>query len=181
MKGRKPKPVEQQILEGDPRKEGKRKLEKQLAATPKAAAGLPGCPRYLKGRARAAWNFWAAELAAMKLSKRPDGPMLEGACWAYARAVAAELIRDRDGDIFYDKHVADDGEVVILKQRKHPAVEIAARSWLLVRAFCSEFGLSPASRTRLTIDTNPEKEDDLAALLAQPRQSRPIVSNSTVQ
>ncbi len=173
MRGRKPKPTERHIANGDPSKRGKRKLEQKLAAEPKAAPGLPSCPKHLKGRARSAWNFWSEELKAMKLSKRPDGPMLEGACRAYERAVQADLILDEKGIIVEDKYVDDSGEVHVLKIRKNPAVEISNRSWLIVKAFCSEFGLSPVSRTRLTIDASPDDTDDLAKLLSQPREPRP--------
>lgn len=114
--------------------------------------------------------FWSEELKTMKLDKRPDAQMLEGACWAYARAVEAELVRDRDGSIIYDKVIAEDGEVIILKTKKHPAVEIGNRAWLLVRAFCSEFGLSPASRTRLTPDKSDGDSDaEFMKSLSAPR------------
>jgi len=99
--------------------------------------------------------------------------MLEGACRAYERAVKADLIVDKQGITIEEKYVDEDsGEVYILKVRKHPAVEISNRSWLIVKAFCSEFGLSPVSRTRLSIEPL-DAVDDLAALLAQPRPERP--------
>src|SRR5574337_2001247 len=92
MRGRKPKPITQHIAEGDPSKLGVNKLDERLAKQPKAARGLPICPRHLSGRARAAWNFWKAELEGMKLDCRPDAMMLEGACVNYARAVQADII-----------------------------------------------------------------------------------------
>jgi len=176
VRGRKPKPVERQIAEGDPRKHGKAKLQERLRNQVKATSGLPGCPRYLRGRARSAWNFWSTELQAMKMDRRPDGPMLEGACRAYERAVKADLIVDKEGLTFAEKFIDEEsGEAIILKIKKHPAVDISNRSWLIVRAFCSEFGLSPVSRMRLS----PDKEDDdsadadLMAALSQPREPRP--------
>jgi hypothetical protein len=72
MKGRKPKPIDQQIAEGDPRRHGINKLKERLAAEPKATRGLPQCPRHLRGRSRAAWSFWSAELEAMNIDRRPD-------------------------------------------------------------------------------------------------------------
>jgi P27 family predicted phage terminase small subunit len=91
--------------------------------------------------------------------------MLEGACRAYDRAVEADLIVQRDGLIM--EEVTEKGDVRI---KKHPAVEISNRSWLLVKSFCSEFGLSPVSRVRLAVQVK-EEEDDLAALLAAPRHA----------
>lgn len=150
-------------------------MERRLAAGPKAAPGLPPCPKHLRDRARSAWNFWVAELAAMKLDKRPDAPMLEGACRAYERAVKADLIIDAKGLIVQDKSmsVTKDGKkqikTVTVRTRKHPAVEISNRSWLIVKAFCSEFGLSPVSRTRLSVEQAPDDADEFIKMLAAPR------------
>jgi P27 family predicted phage terminase small subunit len=176
LKGRKPKPTSRQIAEGDPRKKGVGKLQEKLASEPKAARGLPPCPIHLKGRARTAWKFWAEELAAMNLDRRPDGPMLEGACRAYERAVEADLIIDKEGLLARDQFIEEDGQVVVLRTKKHPAVEISNRCWLIVRAFCSEFGLSPVSRTRLTIERKDDGEDELMKILSQPREPRLIVN-----
>lgn len=174
MRGRKPKPIERQIAEGDPRKHGVHKLEQRAEAGPKPAPGLPSCPKHLKGRARSAWKSWSEELEAMKLDKRPDGQMLEGACWAYANAVQAELIVQKDGPIITEHFINDAGEAIALKARKHPAVEIRNRSWLIMKAFCSEFGLSPVSRTRLTVEKPDDGEEDFAALLSGPRVKREV-------
>lgn len=169
------KPIERQIAEGDPSKRGKKQLERKLLAAPKPAPGLPKCPKHLEGRARELWVFLAAELNSMRLDKRPDATMLEGACIAYSRAVDADLILNTEGILVYDKCVLD-GEVVILKTKKHPAVEVSNSCWLRVKAFCCEFGLSPVSRTRLTMAAAAvEQEDDLAAMLAQPRPSSNLV------
>ncbi|MGH9522720.1 MAG: phage terminase small subunit P27 family [Terriglobales bacterium] len=175
MRGRKPKPTSRQIAEGDPRKKGKGKLRERLASEPNATRGLPPCPRHLRGRGRAAWKFWSAELADMQLDNRPDAMMLEGACVNYARAVAADLIVEREGMIVTESYVNDEGEIIPLKQKYHPAITVSNSAWRQVRAFCSEFGLSPVSRTRLSIEKREKPEDDLATLLSQPRQPRQTV------
>jgi hypothetical protein len=56
VRGRKPKPLQQQIAEGDPRQRGKWKLRDRLQAEPKAARGLPPCPERLTGVARQRWG-----------------------------------------------------------------------------------------------------------------------------
>lgn len=177
MRGRKPKPTARQIAEGDPRKKGKGKLREKLAAEPDAKRGLPACPRHLRGRARSAWNFWAEELASMNLDSRPDAMMLEGACVGYARAVKADLQLEKEGLTVVESTVdKESGEVIPLKVKKHPAVEVANAAWRQVRAFCSEFGLSPVSRTRLTIEKPDGKGEDLLALLSRPREPRASVA-----
>ena len=171
MKGRKPKPTRRHITEGDPSKFGKSKLREKLDAEPKAASGLPRCPTHLRGRARAAWNFWAKQLELMDLDSMPDAQMLEGACVGYERAVKADLILQKDGLIVEENRVVK-GELVVLKRRAHPAVNVSRVAWNQVRAFCSEFGLSPVSRTRLAIEKPEGGDSDLMTLLTAPRAPR---------
>jgi P27 family predicted phage terminase small subunit len=179
MRGRKPKPTATQIAEGDPRKHGVHKLDDRLASEPAATKGLPECPRHLTGRANHAWKFWAEELAAMDLDRRPDAMMLEGACVNFARAVEADLLVQIEGLVIVQEiKTSKSGEVISIKKKKNPAVDISSKAWSLVRAFCSEFGLTPVSRTRLAIGKEGGKEDDLAALLLQPRVMKP---KATVQ
>lgn len=169
MPGRKPKPVALQIVEGDPRKHGMHKLEQKLAAEPKAGRGLPNCPRHLSGRARAAWKFWRQELEAMNLDCRPDAMMLEGACVNYSRAVQADIQVEAGGVTVEEPVIDADGKQIGTKIRKNPAVEVSNAAWRNLRAFCSEFGLSPASRTRLTIEIADDGSQDLMAILSAPR------------
>lgn len=113
----------------------------------------------------------------MNIDHRPDAMMLEGACVNYARAVLADQQLEREGITVEEKYVDEDsGEVIVLKVKKHPAVEVSNAAWRQVRAFCSEFGLSPVSRTRLTIDTNKNADADLAELLSAPRKKQDAVN-----
>jgi phage terminase small subunit len=83
----------------------------------------------------------------MNLDKKPDGPALEAACLAYQRMIKAH-------GKGYDS--------------------AANQSASVVKAFCSEFGFTPASRTRLALNKPPEKpEDDLLKALSAPREPRP--------
>lgn len=214
MRGRKPKPNASQVAAGDPRKLGMGKLKAKLEAEPKAARGLPPPPKHLKGLALSAWKFWVEELSAMGLDRRPDGMMLEGACFNYAAAIQAEAIIGREGPtvkectILYlakkeqlrelrrvtriraeagcktpDEVAAADllkteiAEIESsLRVRAHPAVQIARQRWTLVKGFCSEFGLSPVSRTRLSVEKKDEGDVDLMAALSAPRAPRPAIN-----
>lgn len=175
MRGRKPKPISQQIAEGDPRKIGKGKLEERHKKEAKAARGFPPCPRHLRGRARAAWNFWTKELSEMKLDCRPDAMMLEGACVNYARAVQADLILQHGCQVT-EPILDSEGDVIGEKIKNHPAVAVSNAAWRNLRAFCSEFGLSPVSRTRLTIDKKDDGEDDFLKLLSRPREQKQVTT-----
>jgi P27 family predicted phage terminase small subunit len=111
----------------------------------------------------------------MKLDNRPDAMMLEGACVNYARAVTADLEVLKHGIYVTDRGYDKDGNLVSEKEKAHPAVAISNAAWRQVRAFCSEFGLSPVSRTRLAVEKKTAPEEDLAKLLSQPRPPRASV------
>ena len=176
MKGRKPKSTALQIVEGDPRRHGVHKLAAKAAAEPKAADGLPECPKYLRKnpRARTAWNLWVKELERMDLARRPDAHMLEGAVIAYAESVACYLLVEKQGRVIARRARDASGNWVVVGMVAHPAVRQRNQALLIMRAFCSEFGLSPISRTRLSVENPAEEEDDLFALLSQPRLNRRI-------
>ena len=173
MRGRKPKAASRKLAEGDTRKIGAHKLAAQIAGEPRAVRGLPPCPRHLRGRARAAWNFWREELITMNLDCRPDAQMLEGACVAYEAAVNSYETIHKQGRLIAKRALdPKTGQLVVTDVRAHPAVAMGNDAWTLLRSFCSEFGLSPVSRTRLSIDRKDTGEDDLMKLLMQPRPAR---------
>lgn len=170
MRGRKPKPTAQQILEGDPRKLGVHRLEEKLKAEAKGTRGLPKCPAHLKGRARKAWKFWSEELERMNMDCRPDAQMLEGACVAYEAAVECYETIQTQGRLVA-KRILDPetNKLVVANVKPHPAVAQMNAAWTLLKMFCSEFGLSPVSRTRLAIEKPAEGDDELLEILSQPR------------
>ena len=160
-----------QIAEGDTRKLGVNKLKELAEREPKAERGLPPCPDHLMGRARDAWHFWSEELAQMKLDHRPDAHALECLCSAYALASTAADDIALHGTII-EEPVVVDGQVVGMRRRKNPAVEIANAAWRNVRGFCSDFGFSPAARTRIALEKPDTTEQDLMKLLSEPRLPR---------
>ena len=110
----------------------------------------------------------------MDLDRRPDRPMLEGACIAYADAVACFELIEKQGRVIPRRARDGAGNWVVVGMVAHPAVRQRNQALLIMRAFCSEFGLSPISRTRLSVENPAEEEDDLFALLSQPRLNRRI-------
>jgi P27 family predicted phage terminase small subunit len=165
-----------QIVEGDPRRHGKNKLLEKQAREPKATDGLPECPTYLRknARARTAWNLWVKELVKMDLDRRPDAAMLEGAVIACAEAVACYQIVEKQGRVVPRRARDGAGKWIVIGMVAHPAVRQRNQALLIMRVFCSEFGLSPISRTRLSVENPGEEDDDLMALLSQPRTNRRI-------
>lgn len=176
MQGRKPKPIERQIAEGDPRKHGVNKLQERLEGQVTAQRGLPSCPQYLGKVARQVWNFWKLELESMAIDFRPDAMMLEAACVSYEIMVEAYDTLGKQGHQVEEPILDSEGEQIGTKIRNHPALARLNTSQMRLRAFCSEFGLSPVSRMRLTTAQPDAPGESLEELLAMPRLSRPKIS-----
>ena len=173
VRGRKPKAAGRKLAEGDTRKVGAHRLAAQIAAEQKASPGLPPCPEHLKGRAREAWNFWSEELASMDLDRRPDAHMLEGCCVAYDAAVDAYETILKQGRLIAKKALDPaTNKLVVVDVKPHPAVRQGNQAWALMRSFCSEFGLSPVSRIRLSIEKEDAGDADLLELLGRAREKR---------
>ena len=68
----------------------------------------------------------------------------------------------------------DTGAIIGQKVKNHPAVAVSNACWRNVRAFCSEFGLSPVSRTRLAIEQTDFSDADLTELLSRPRELKSV-------
>lgn len=174
LRGRKPKPKALQLAEGDTRKQGKRKQAAKLAAMPIAQQGLPECPERLKGIARDAYVFWKEQLELMNLAEMPDAWTLERMCSHVATAFRADEHINAEGEVIREPVVSrTTGDVVGYRQVKNRWVSIRAEADKIFNKFASDFGLSPVSRTRLTVEKKDPSEGNLAKLLAGPRVERP--------
>ncbi|MBZ5592775.1 MAG: phage terminase small subunit P27 family [Acidobacteriia bacterium] len=182
MRGRKPKPTAVQISEGDPRRLGAQKLEQKLQAEAKGSRGLPRCPAYLQGKARKAWKVWSEELERMNLDCRPDAQMLEGACVAYEAAVECYETIQKQGRLVA-KRILDPqtNTLVVANVKPNPAVAQMNAAWTLLKMFCSEFGLSPVSRTRLAIEKPADGDDELLEILSKPRERKQQQQGEVIQ
>ena len=140
-------PTNLRILRGNP---GKRPLPK---AEPKPTPKAPEPPALLKREALEEWHRLAPELERLGLLTVIDGAALAAYCQAYRRWIQAE------------RRVSREGLVLDSKSRyaqAHPAMGIAQRSLQIMRAFMAEFGLTPASRSRIsaTPPTGPDPFED---------------------
>lgn len=159
--GRKPKPTYLKVLEGNP---GKRALPKH---EPKPAQAAPSCPRFLKGEARREWRRMVALLLPLGLLTRVDRAALAAYCVAWARWVKAEEMLA----------ALDSGELVETESGVlHPWVTVTekgepvATAWLRIsdaamkqmRAFLVEFGMTPSSRSRVSV-SQPAQQDPYEA------------------
>ena len=145
-RGRKPKPTALKILEGNP---GKRPLNENEPIPPK---GNIKCPSWLLPEAKKEWKRLAPSLEAMGVLTMADLKAFEGYCQAYARWREAEEFLTHHGSIFK----TPSGYV-----QQVPQVSIAQQNLKIMQSFCSEFGLTPATRARI-IAAGGGKEVDIS-------------------
>lgn len=172
MKGKKPKPINQRIAEGDLRHVGTGKLEQQRLAQIKAVRGLPDAPQHLNAVAREQWAIWKQDLELMEQDYHADAVMLEGACVNYARALEQDEILRHGCQV--EEAIIDKATGVRIgtRLRNHPAVAVSNACWRNVHAFCSDQGLSLVSRQRLAIDAPDHSTQDLMKLLGAARTGK---------
>lgn len=169
MRGRKPKPINQRIAEGDVRGRGVHKLDAIKDAQIAAVRGLPEAPAHLCEAARRQWNVWKEDLECMEQDFHADAAMLEGACVNYVRAVEADATLKGGCQLREPVLDKSTGLVIGHKLKNHPAVSVSRECWAQVRSFCSELGLSLVARQRLSIDVQDRSANELLDILTKPR------------
>jgi P27 family predicted phage terminase small subunit len=172
MRGRKPKPLERQVAEGDPRKIGKVKLGTMLKNQPFVDGNLPDCPERFSVVAKQAWFFWKSELENMKLAASCDEKSLEMACIEFDTYLRANKAVRRLGEVIEEQVFSRSGKVIGSRLKKNPWVDVRNRAFVNVARFTTEFGLSPMSRTRLTVGNSDDGMTELHAVLSGPRLAR---------
>jgi P27 family predicted phage terminase small subunit len=151
MRGRRPKPTRLKVLTGNP---GRRPLN---VNEPRPEALIPDCPVELGPVARREWDRLVAELAPLRMLTNLDRAAQASYCGAYGMwAEATEAIQK-----FGTMVKAPSGFPV-----QSPYVSIANRQAEIMMRIASEFGFTPASRSR--ISTPSEDERDLFNVLERP-------------
>lgn len=134
--GRKPKPSALHELEGT----RNRRANKNSEPLP---TGVPTCPKHLDKVARAEWKRISVELITLGLLTNIDRAALAGYCSAWSRWIHAEEQVKRFGAVIKSPK---SGYPI-----QNPYLGIAHTSLDFIRKWASEFGLTPASRTRLSV------------------------------
>ena len=156
--GTKPKPVKLKLLEGNP---GKRKLNMD---EPKPAPIAPKCPDWLLDDAKEEWKRMSVTLEKLGMLTFIDKAAFAGYCQAYAKWKKAEEFIKKFGFTYKIPKKDKDGNVVSIFIAAFPEVAIARSSLEQVRQFCSEFGLTPSSRGRISLP-GESLEDEFERLL----------------
>lgn len=140
MRGRRPKPTRLKVLTGNP---GKRPLN---CDEPQPEAQIPDCPSELGPGAKREWERLVGELGKLKLLTNLDRAALAAYCGAYGLwAEATEAIQK------YGTMVKSPSGYPI----QSPYVSIANRQAEIMMRISSEFGFTPASRSRISTPSSP--------------------------
>src|SRR5882672_3713884 len=141
MRGRRPKPTRIKFLTGNP---GKRALNRN---EPRPEPALPECPPELGPSAQREWNRLVGELSKLNLITNLDRAALASYCGSYALwAEATEAIQK-----FGTMVKSPSGYPM-----QSPYIAIANRQAEIMMRIASEFGFTPASRSR--ISTPPQSD-----------------------
>lgn len=144
-----PKPTNLKILQGNP---GKRKVNRN---EPQPDSTMPDAPDHLDEVGKAEWDRVSVELHRIGLLTGVDRTSLAAYCQNYSRWVKAEQMLQKNG--FITK--AESGY-----EMPSPWVAIGNKALDQMRKFLVEFGMTPASRTKVKVEP-PKTQSAMAALL----------------
>ena len=157
MKGRKPKAREIQILEGRDKKNPSRFAND----VPQTIEHEPQMPEHFDDQATAAWNTLREILTASKMWSATYQVTLVLYCETYSNyRRAVELVRISGQAL---RTQAEDGSIEL--KRNPYSVELHRYKDELIK-LSSEFGLTPSSRSRISLERSTEGDDDFLSLLA---------------
>lgn len=142
MRGRRPKPTRLKLLTGNP---GKRPLN---AHEPTPEIVIPDCPPELGPVAQKEWQRLVGDLTVLRILTNLDRAALAAYCGAYALwAEATEAIQK-----FGTMVKSPSGYPI-----QSPYVSIANRQAEIMMRIASEFGFTPASRSRISTPQAQER------------------------
>ena len=170
--GRPPKPTALKAISGNP---GKRPLNNN---EPKPS-GIPSCPAFLDSSAKKEWKRVSKELIEIGILTSVDRSILASYCDAYSRwAQATEELNEL--------RKAKGKSVLVVGTKtgypmQNPLIGIINTAADQMRKFGAELGLSPSSRTRLSVDQPSKEQDQFAAFMAASGMADEMTStNETV-
>lgn len=159
MAGRIPTPTHLKVVKGNP---GKRALP---ADEPKPPKESPKAPPWLTTEAKVMWGRFSMQLEQMGVLTAADGPALEALVTSYEEFRKLEEQVGKEGYTYLT--VATNGERVT---KANPAAAMLREARQQLRMLLSEFGLTPAARTKVhTVQrggkekTQPEKPKPASA------------------
>ena len=150
LRGPAPKPTALHILQGTTR------ADRQRSPVGKGGGQRPTMPRDLPPAARLEWRRVVPILTTFKILSPVDRRALADYCLCAARLDECEADISARGLLI-------DGE---RGKVKNPAAQLARQYRTELRQWCKSFGLTPDSRGRMNLPTEPDdSDDDFARLL----------------
>ena len=148
IKGRKPKPKALRILQGNA---GKRPLPENI---PEPDVSIPKPPNFLTKDAKKEWKRVAPLLEIMGVLAEIDMGVLAIYCQSFAHWKSAEEWIAENGSTFIIRD--KDGQVKYIQQVPHVSLSKQARADMLKAG--AEFGMTPSSRSRITVNKKQGEE-----------------------
>lgn len=146
-----PKPTVIKRAEGNP---GKRPLNRY---EPQPRAAVPRCPEHLDERAKKEWKRLVPVLRRMKVLTEADWMALANLCQTWSTLVKAQEKLTEVGILYK----SPSGFIM-----QSPLLAIVNQCVETITKLSREFGLTPAARSRIIAQIEPEPVDDLMTLLA---------------
>lgn len=148
MRGPAPTPTALRVLEGNP---SQRPLNRR---EPQPRARAPKCPDHLDDAAKKEWKRLVPILKRMGVLTEADGIALADLCQAVSTMAQAQIMLNKTSLIYGRK-----GQPI----RFTPLLKIIRECSERINILCREFGLTPAARSRLQINSarNPSDGDDI--------------------
>ncbi|MCE9886553.1 phage terminase small subunit P27 family [Obesumbacterium proteus] len=153
MSGPPKTPTHLRLVKGNPSKRAINKNE------PKPPSGVPPIPKHFDKRGKYWFKQMGEELDAVGVMSILDAKALELLVEAYTEYRHHCEVLDEEGYTYQTGSAT--GEKIV---KAHPAAAMKADAWKRIRAMLSEFGMTPASRSKVEIKA-PAGEDPFAEFL----------------
>ncbi len=145
MPGPAPTPSYLKILNGNP---GKRPINEN---EPQPERKLPPCPDYLSETAKKRWMELGNHLLELGVMTVIDGDALANICSLHAWIVRLETEIETDKADVQLKHTIDAAGNEFLEMKSNPRVNLLKDFYKLHRGYLSDFGMTPASRSKIGV------------------------------
>lgn len=145
-------PTHLQLVRGNPSKRPINKKE------PKPPKGVPPTPKYFSKQGKYWFKRMAEELDSAGVLSLLDAKALELLVEAYVEYRHHCEVLDEEGYTY--TNMTESGAMI----KAHPAAIMKADAWKRIRTMLGEFGMTPSSRTKVTIN-KPAEDDPLDVFL----------------
>jgi len=145
---------------------GPRLHRKKNKKEPKLDASLPECPDWLDDIGRSFFKEVGSILVKIRVMTDADKKALEILSDVYSEYRNARDVVLKNGSTYESFKVDKDGNSILTMVRVRPEVGISQSAWEKVFKGLKDFGLTPASRTKVEV-LGEDNKDPLAEFIAR--------------